>query len=82
MPFQSVVLRQIGTFPFKYAFSPQRLGLFCFVCLRAAKETSCIWAQSNNKTIVLLDVVALKNMMLLHVCDIWNHSLENAIPNF
>lgn len=79
--FSECVLRQMGTFPFKYVFPPQRLVLFCFVCLRAAKETSCIWAQSNNKTTVLLDVAALKNMMLLHVFDIWNLSLENAILN-
>lgn len=52
--------------------------LFCFVCLRAAKETTCIWAQSNNKTIVLLDVVFFEEMMLLHVCDIWDHTLEKG----
>lgn len=33
MPFQSAVLRQMGTFPFKYVFPPQRLALFCLFCL-------------------------------------------------
>lgn len=80
MPFQHVVLRQMGTFPLSMFFNLK--DLFCFVCLRAAKETSCLWAQSNNKTIVLIDVVVLKDMMLLHVCDIWKQSLEKAILNF
>lgn len=38
--------------------------------------------QSNNKTIVLLDVVFFEEMMLLHVCDIWDHTLEKGQSDF
>lgn len=48
--------------------------LFCFICLRAARETTSIWVQSNNETIVLLDVVFFEERMLVRVCYIWGHT--------
>lgn len=79
VPFQSTVLRHMDMvssmfFLLKY--------LFCFFCRKAAKETTCIWAQSNNKTIALLDVTFFKETMLLHVCDFWDHTLKKGHSRF
>lgn len=56
--------------------------LFCFICLKAAKETACTWAQCTNKTTVQLDVVLFEEMMLLCACEIWNHTLEKGHSDF